>query len=138
MIFLKELSGFDECVGPTRFITNVIGVWPHFEEKQSFASKCVFIVPASLMFCLLVIPQSRKAISVRKDLNAVLEVLSTGIIMEALSILKLLGLWYNETGKRKIKNIIQLLLKVTKFCLIFCIYSKYLIITIFITVSQTL
>ena len=92
------ITGYEKSVGVTRLIMNVIGLWP-LKEKQSFFVKCQTLVPACLIFFFIIIPQTRKAIISHKDLNLMIEVLTTADIIEGIALLKLIGMWYNKRGK---------------------------------------
>lgn len=54
-----------------------------------------------MAFFTMTVPQIRRAMIYRKDANAVIELLTTGIIMELIAILKMIGIKLNETGKLK-------------------------------------
>ncbi|NP_001177478.1 odorant receptor 23 [Nasonia vitripennis] len=97
---LNGLSGFDHSVKVTRVISRMCGVWPGFEEKKSFTERFFFIVPGMVTFFSITLPQLRRVMIHRKDLSTVLELMTTGIVMELISILKLLAIRYNQSGLR--------------------------------------
>lgn len=84
-------------MGVTRFLMKAIGVWP-LDDERALRTRCKFLLPGILLMFFIIIPQTRKAVQARNDLNLMLEVLTTADIIEGIALLKLLGLWYNRIG----------------------------------------
>ena len=93
---MNRLSGYEESVWSTRLVSRLVDFWPL--ENKNFLQLSYRAVPIVLIVGLLTVPQVRRLYKFRKDLNAVIEVLSTGILMEIISLLKLIGAWYNRPG----------------------------------------
>lgn len=53
-----------------------------------------------MIFLSMTLPQMRRVVIYRKDLSTVLELMTTGIVMELISILKLLAIRYNQSGNK--------------------------------------
>ncbi|NP_001177482.1 odorant receptor 27 [Nasonia vitripennis] len=134
--YFPDSSGFHKSINITRTISRVCGIWPELEEKKSIAARYYFIVPTIVIFFTMTVPQVRRAVLHRKDLSAVLELMTTGIVMELIALLKLLGIRLNESGLRwllrrmiddwktsnsKERNIMQEYSNLTRFIMTLCI-----------------
>ena len=90
-------SGFDECVGITRFAMNIIGIWPG-RNLDCWYLRYRFLIPLFFMIFFINVPQTKMLTLVWGNLNLILEILTTADIIIGLSCLKLLGIWFNKKG----------------------------------------
>ncbi|XP_058808739.1 uncharacterized protein LOC131674229 [Phymastichus coffea] len=98
---MKTITGFDECVGVTRFFMKSTGVWPLDDPKEP-KNRCKFFLIEVLLVGFIVIPQTNKAILVSNDFNLMLEVLTTAAIVEGIISVKMLAMWNHRIGLKKI------------------------------------
>lgn len=92
-------SGYDECVGFTRLIMTLIGIWPGAESSQRWYARYFFTIPLFFSMFFIIIPQTRMLLYVTDDLNYVIEILTTADVMIMVACLKLIGVRYNKQGE---------------------------------------
>jgi len=90
-------TGYDECVGLTRFLMSIVGTWP--DAKRAKRPQLNFLGSLFFMIFFINIPQTRKLFLVYDDLNEVIEILTVADLMMLLAVFKLLGVWHNKGGK---------------------------------------
>ena len=75
-----------------------IGVWPNSDGEQHWLFRYYFIIPLCFVVFMFIIPQTTMAITVRSDFEKLLEVLNLVMMMNIISIFKLLAMRYNKKG----------------------------------------
>ena len=93
------MSGFDESVGVSRLLLNLLGVWPETLDNQ-LCLACIwgFVLNAMIIIFAL-IPQIMKIYIVRQDFTAVLRILSLAGFGFTVCIVKYMGIWYRKNGE---------------------------------------
>ncbi|XP_058808732.1 odorant receptor 46a-like isoform X2 [Phymastichus coffea] len=90
-----ERMGYEECVGVSRLLLSLIGVWPQSHGKGNFFKRNYVFVTPTMIFFILIVPQVRKLLYIWRDLNAVVDILSIGLIIVIICFLKFLRVWCN-------------------------------------------
>lgn len=91
-------SGYDECVGFTRFVMKIMGIWPGVEFSPKWYAQYIFLIPLFFLTFFILIPQTRMLLYVTDDLNYIIEILTTADVITVVACLKLVGVWYNKRG----------------------------------------